>query len=269
VLLTYLIYYIVNNALFVIELDTVLPIYRTAEHGVPCGVNLYLQDIADDVTSIGLIGLATERFIAVYFPMRARQLLTFRKRACGITGGFILYLVLTYPTIVLMSPVPNPYAIHGISCSGGSVSSLMQVVCTPMILVLTYVVPPLISLLLSTLIVIKIAHATSKRSSIITDRGGVEADRGLLESCITLVLMSLVHVTLYLPYGVQRTVTVALASYFRLAQSDRFINMGVSNILYVMTLPVHFANFIIYFRRVPGFAKNVAALWRCRRLTAV
>lgn len=163
--------------------------------------------ITDQLSSFTLTLFAIERFIVVYFPLRAKTLLSFKNTL--ISTGLVLFALSLFSSHLYFSIRSikfklNTYCAVDEKLSGPVLSALYWI----WIGVESYLFPNLVSSVLNIFILHRILSASSKRHSMSAVSGKSASTSAVMDSTsshrerratISLVLISIAHSIVYTP----------------------------------------------------------------------
>lgn len=260
----YLLYFLVGNGLIFIGLEQYIPVYRSVDYRLPCAIHYILWYVFDDISNIPYVALGVERLIALFWPLKAKRLLKYRNSVIAMAAILILDILVNLPIIGVVNVVPSAYYVHGVYCAAGKINNFWQAYIAPVYLLYNYVVTPMLSILVSVILVLKIQSITKEKQKLSALGHQENMSPALLESCVTLLLISTIHVLFYITFGLMRIVTLQFGSLTGLTATQRDFFLAVNVNIAVFMMPIQFSNFVIYCRRLHGFYDNVKLLSRCK-----
>lgn len=162
--------------------------------------------IAEQLSSFTLLLFSIERFIVVYFPLRAKAIVSFRRTL--ITTGAVLLAIALFSTHLYFS-------IHSIPLRLNTYCAVSGVLSGPVLAALywfsmgveSYLVPTYVSIALNMSILVRILSARSMRYAMsVASRNSASAATGESSNAVrerratmSLVFISIAHTVIYTP----------------------------------------------------------------------
>jgi hypothetical protein len=258
-------YFFVGNGIFVVGEPSIVRIWEQYDwcYSVYC-----LWFMNETIANNAIVALAAERVIALYYPFKARNA-SLKRASLGMAFVFLVVLCIALiggfvHVMRIMHVQPNPYMLHAVGCyAGGEVASLFSAVLAVNVLFIDFALPATFSMILTSLIVHQMRQTTMKKLILtLSDKSGM--NRSEIESCMTLVILATMNVVLYVPLFILRCSFLVFPRIVHMTEDQQYLLNGIGFNIYVFLMPLHGTNFVVYCRRVHGFAENVARLFRCQ-----
>lgn len=205
------------------------------------------------ITNNTYVALALERCIVLYFPLRSSSLVGQRKAAAGVI--FIIVTGFLVCSCTLAGASAYAEETHcSINFTASGVLSRLAL----LMVFLCWITPTGTTIILNTLIVLKMTQARSKSLRVDSQPGQRKTKQN--EASVTLVIVTGIHALVYIPMGVFRMLPLLMS----LNYSTPAIWNTMAMFGYVWLVTIHVANFIVYYYRVKGFKQNVRNALFCR-----
>lgn len=222
-----------------------------------CKISTALMMGGDTVSGFTVVCLGVERFIAVTWPLRAKQILTLRFSVIFETFVCIVFLLLLDPLLVIvynLEYVPfywAPVCIWDLSLA-----------VTPVYMAIEELMPILFTVpafAITVYLTLKILRTTRTRHQLTDATGQSRAETGAmklsareLSNVVTLIAISVMHLIVYIPYSFFFTVLSVLSN-TAADESVVIIFMNIGSLFNQLVIVPHSMNVFVYLFRSRAF----------------
>lgn len=193
------------------------------------------------------VGLTTERLVAVFDPLRARQKLNRRTGQLGVVGLFAAsWAMWGYINL-------HDTALTGTWCDPGSFNYSLFSVYIVLYIMMDYFVPTALTVVLNVLLLWKTVVLARGRQHM--SAGTSEKEKATLNTelrrNLTVVITCALHTMIYVPFA-SLMIMAMMAGYH-----DNEAVFSLNQWFHVLTSLCYCVNFFVYFTRIPNFRNTL------------